>query len=195
MSVVKMAVTAAQIAMVLKRGADEATIEHQIKGIAGLAKSLREKITVVEASIVIHAVKNKTTKYATALVDCLTEEKKNAEAKAVIAWFEANGFRKQKHPDTGKYEIGFVKDKIDAMAERIKTDELGLVTELLATPYHLSIKKEDAYRDYSLIDRLFAEVKRAEKIKDEFDDRTSKGVKTNLAGLAEIKKALAALNH
>lgn len=162
-------------------------LEGQIIGIGNQIKTTRERITIACAAIVIHAALNKTSKFMNALVKVLSDEKQDADARAVIAWAEANGFKRGTDPETKKPRLDTNMDVLAPLKAEYELDSLPVVTRLLSTPYHLSIAKADPYKDYSFLDRIKAEIKKAEKALAEMDRRDEHGVTTNLLGLDDVK--------
>ncbi len=190
---VALAVDALDIANVAKRldnNADQ--LDRMIAGIGKQAKHLRNNITQVSVTLLIHAAKNMTSKYVNALVAVLADEKRNDDARALVEWYEANGFAKVKGPDK-KYSLAFDKAKMEEIKVKAEADLTKVITEYLSKPYHLSIQKVNPYKDYNLLARLEAELKRAVKMKKEIDSRNEAGVSTDVYGIAEGEAFIKAL--
>lgn len=193
--IIKAAVSASQIASVMKMVGDDTFISGRITGIGKQLKAVRENITHSCAAIVIHAAKHSTSKYANALIAVLVEEKQKADAEAVINWFEGNGFVKAKHPETGKMQLAFVPTIMEATLAEFDADNVATVTKLLEKPYHLAIAKVDPYTDFTLRQKIAALIKEAKGKQANVELRTKAGVKTDLVGLGELEGIAARFNQ
>ena len=191
--VIALAVDAKDIAIVAKRlGNDGDAMDHMIAGIGKQAKSLVNNITHVSTCVLVHAARNFTSKYVNALIEVLADAKRNDDAKALIAWYETHGFAKVKGPDK-KYSLAFDKAKMEELKTKAEADQTQVITDLLSKPYHLGIAKSDPFKDYSLLTRLEAELKRAKKMKDAAEARDEAGVSTDVFGIAEGEAFIKAL--
>lgn len=191
---VALEVSAIDIANVSKRldgGNDK--MEFMLAGIKKSAAHFRNNLTQVSTCFIMHAAQNMTSKYINALIQVLVEEKRNEDARAIIDWAMPLGFEKVKDIASKKTRLEFVKDKMDALKADIEKDKTQVITTLLSKPYHLSIKKEDVFRDYSLFADLERAIKRAKDMKGNAEARDKAGVKTNVYGIAEAEKFIAQL--
>lgn len=165
----------------------EQVISDKIAGIAKQFRSTRDNITQACAAIAIYSAQHKSSKWMNALIDAIANEKQDATARAVITWACANGFKKGINPDTKKPCVNIIADSMITLAELFKEEPEATVTDLLSRPYHLTMKKEDPYKDLNFIGLIEGALKKADKAKDEFAARKEAGVKTDLTYVEEFR--------
>jgi len=164
--------------------AEGKTIGAMIENFSKRANALVNDLTVIAASVVLHAIKHGNVTPARAIVNVLGTKETPWRSNAMISWFEAVGpFVYNKETKTLDYDSSL----IDQYKAALAADENAFIKALMDEPF-FKFKPQAEFKGFDLKAELKKLLTKAENAKEKHADTG----KVNVNGLEEIERAFVA---